>query len=155
MRRNALKTDDRRAVSVAITHALTIAITTVLVSGLLIASGGLLDSQEQRVGEDQLEEIAGDVTSHIHAFDRMSQHGNDVTASVEPNYPAQIVGSYAYRIELYEDDGSGIVEVRSSRLGQSVTVEIDTDVAILDSSETGSSPRISLCGDEITLGECP
>lgn len=150
--------DDERAVSVAITHALTVAITTVLVSGLLVASGGLLESQEQNVGEDQLNEIGGDALTYIHSFDRMNQKGTNVETSATPDYPARVVGSYQYELELRDDGSHGTLVVRSSRLGRSAEFTIQTETAIENSTVRGYDVQISLCqhGSDgtITLGGC-
>jgi hypothetical protein len=154
MRRNSYTPDDdTRAVSIAITHALTVAITTILVSGLLISSGTLLESQEERVGDQQLEEIGSDVVSYINEFDRLNETGTDVTAAVRPNYPDRIVDTYVYNIELYDD---GTLEVRSNRLGQSVSYEVDTDTNIEGGTVASGNIEINLCDNpqRITLGGC-
>lgn len=148
---------DDRAVSIAITHALTVAITTVLISGLLISSGTLLESQEQRVGDQQLSEIGSDVVSYVHEFDHQSQSGTEVRTTVSPDYPDRIVESYSYTIALRETPGgNAVVELSANRLDQSVRYEIRTDAAIRESSTTGGEVRISLCANpqEITLGGC-
>ena len=58
---------DRRAVSVTITHVLTIGITTILISGLLIGTGTLLDSQKDRATYDEKstigDRLAGEITA--------------------------------------------------------------------------------------------
>lgn len=149
-------TDDR-AVSIAITHALTIAITTVLLSGLLISSGALLESQEQRVSNQQLSEIGSDVLSYLHDFDRMSSSGEDVQSTVTPNYPDRIVDSYAYTIELRETaNGYAGIEIRTHRLDQSVQYEIALETDIQESTVRGGDVEINLCKDpqEITVGGC-
>jgi hypothetical protein len=154
MKRNSFTPDDdTRAVSIAITHALTVAITTVLVSGLLISSGTLLESQEERVGTEQLSEIGSDLVSYINEFDRLNETGTDVTATVRPNYPDRIVDTYVYNVELYDD---GTLEVRSNRLGKSVEYEIDTDTDIEGGNAASGNIEINLCENpqRITLGGC-
>jgi hypothetical protein len=142
---------DERAVSVAVTHALTVAISTVLVSGLIVGAGTLLESQQQNVGEQQLEEIGSDAVSYINTFDRLNQTGEDVNVSVEPEYPERIVGSFRYTIQLNEDS----LVVRSVRLDRSVEYPIETDVEIDQSAISGADVEINLCeGEEITLGGC-
>lgn len=147
--------EDERAVSVAVTHALTIAITTVLVSGLLIASGGLLDTQKQHIGQDQLEEIGSDATSHIDSFDRMNQKAADVETAVEPEYPHRVVESYRYEFHLHDNGDYGTLEISSDQLGVSAEFDIETATELRESSVSGNDVEISLCeGEEITLGGC-
>jgi len=142
---------DDRGVSVAITHALTIAITTVLVSVLLIASGGLLDSQQERVGEEQLSEIGNDAASHIHSFDRLNETGEGVNATVRPEYPNRLVDSYRYELALEDGD----LVVRSDQLGVATEISIENETRLVDSAVPGNEVEIRLCeGEEIRLGGC-
>jgi len=147
---------DTRGVSVAITHGLTIAITGVLLIGLLSASGTLLDTQEERISHDQLSEINGDVMSHINTVDRLAATGQNVSMTLTLDYPDRIIDSHNYRIELRTDgSGQGVLEVSVSRLDQSVTRKIDTDADIVPGRVTGSNVTVSLCDESITLGGCP
>lgn len=143
--------EDTRALSVAVTHALTVAISTILVSGLIVGAGTLLESQEQNVGEQQLNEVGSDAVSYVNAFDRLNRTGENVTVSAEPDYPERIVGSYRYTIQLNSDS----LEVRSEALDRSVEYPIETQTNVTSSSISGADVQISLCeGEEITLGGC-
>lgn len=142
---------DTRAVSVAITHALTVAISTVLVSGLIVGAGTLLESQQRNVGEQQLEEIGSDAVSYVNTFDRLNATGDNVNASVKPEYPERIVGSFRYTIQLNDDS----LVVRSVQLGRSVRYPIETETEIDESAISGADAEITLCeGEKITMGEC-
>jgi len=153
-----MKSDDR-AVSVAITHSLTIAITAVLISTLLIGAGQLLDGQENRAAEEQFSEIGSDVVSNIQAIDRLNTTGADVNATVRPEYPRRIVGS-SYRINVTDDnashpfDTSYAVEIESDVLEQPVQFPLETDSTLdPDSAAQGGEVPICLDGDdEISLG---
>lgn len=142
---------DTRAVSVAITHALTVAISTVLVSGLIVGAGTLLESQQQNVGEQQLREIGSDAASYINTFDRLNATGDNVNVTVKPEYPERIVGSFRYTIQLTNDS----VVVRSVQLGRSVEFPIETETEISPSGISGADAEFNLCeGEVIKLGEC-
>ena len=145
--------DDERAISIAVTHALTVAITAILVTGLLISSGTLLESQEEDVGQRQLSDIGSDAATYINEFDRLNRTGTDVTASVEPNYPARVVDSYSYRIALFSD---GTLVVESPGLGELAEYRIDTDTDIEGGTVPGTDPEINLCKNpqRITVGGC-
>jgi len=150
---------DNRAVSVAITHALAIGITTILLSGLFVASDTLLESQERRVGQDQLDEIGGDVASYAQSFDELNATGTGVNATVEPNYSERIVNNYAYEIRLEPDGTSGgAIVVESDRLGRESVYELDLDTRFEESRARGGEIEINLCSDGsdtyIILGGC-
>jgi len=152
-------THDDRAVSIAITHALTIAITTILVSGLLLASGPFLDAQEQRVSQDQLNEIGSSVATQISTVDRLADSGDDVETTVTVQYPTRIVDNYEYTVELREEGDRTIVEVSSEGVDRASSFQLQTNTDIDNGSSTdGPDIEISLCDDngdsEITLEGC-
>lgn len=145
--------DNNRAVSVAVTHALTVAISTVLVSGLIIGAGTLLESQEQSVSEDQLEEIGSDAASYLTTFDRMNATGDTVTMAAAPDYPDRVVGSYRYELVLSERSGPSDIEiiVRVDELDRSATIPVELQNTEI---ETGSSDSISVDGSNIEMNLC-
>ncbi|GEM_PF-2234188 len=145
-----------RAVSIALTHALTIAITTVLLSGLLVASGPFLESQEQRVADDQLDEIVNHAASQVAALDSHAEGNGDVEMSVTLNYPRTVVDQYSYTVELEEDGGDAVVTVRTAGLDRESSITLETEAGIEPSQTDGSVVELSLCQDEneITLSGC-
>ena len=145
---------DERAVSVTISHALSIAITTVLVSGLLIGAGPFVESNEQRVADTQLSEIGHSVASQVTTLDRLNATGDGVRTTVDLRYPRTIAGSYGYTVSLTDDS----VVVESPRLDRSVAVGLETDTTLEASQANAPDLRVSLCahagGPIISLGGC-
>ncbi len=94
---------DRRAVSVTITHVLTIAITTILISGLLIGTGTLLDNQKDRATYDEKSTIGDRLATEITAVDQAAQRGNG-TVTVQTEHPRRLSGGQ-YFVTLYDDAG--------------------------------------------------
>jgi hypothetical protein len=153
--------DDNRAVSIAVTHALTIAITTVLISGLLISSGELLDDQEERVSQSQFDEIGADVISLINSLDRLNGTGDDVNVSVDPSYPEEVAG-HSWKMNL---SGGGenpfntthALNITSDNFDRTIQYPLNTTNANVDVGATtsNSDPEIWLCDDgTITFGDC-
>jgi len=150
---------DDRGVSVAITHALAIAITTVLLSGLLVASGTLLEAQENRVGQNQLDGIDSDVATYVQSFDRLNDTGTGVNATVEPRYTERIVNTYSYQIRLENTTAGARVTVRSDRLGRESVYELGLDTDVVEGTADGGPVEINLCSGPsvdpyITLEGC-
>lgn len=147
-----------RAVSIAITHALTLAITAVLVSTLLIGAGQLLDRQEDNVAREQFDEIGGDVLSHINSLDRLSKTGEEVNVTVTPTYPAQVVGQ-PYQINITDDDSEYPFDtdyalvITSDLLDQPKQYPLDTDAG-LDEDSIAQSGEVTICleNNEIKMG---
>lgn len=149
---------DERAVSIAITHALTFGITAVLVSALLLSSGQYLSAQEQQVSQNQFGDIGSDVISHLNSFDRLNETGTDVTASVEPDYPNDVVG-HPYTILIAEDEGDvfpgvdHVIRIESTVLDRPVEYPLRTETSLdVGASMNSDNPKICLRDGELSLG---
>ena len=151
-----------RAASIAITHTLTIGITALLITGLLLSTGGFLERQQNRAARQQMHDITGDVTSLIHGADQLNETGGTVAATLDPSYPQTITGD-SYTLALIPDPGdptSGTLYLNLSRSDLSVAQAISTRTTLNRSFLSGEDPTISLCpgdggGDqEIRLGRC-
>lgn len=153
---------DRRAVSIAITHALTFGITAVLVGALMMSAGSYLSTQERHVTENQFTDIGSDVVSHINSFDRMAQSGENVEASIQPDYPDRVVGSsYWIMIDADPPDYLGTthaLKIESNALDDPLwyPLEVETE---LDPDAEVRSDNIRICITDdggttlITFGE--
>lgn len=148
---------DDRAVSVAVTHVLTVGITAVLISGLLLGSSSLLETQQERSAENALttigERLGGEITSLNHS----TSAGE--TASINTSHQRQVAGSQ-YSVTLLESgcsaypliDTSPCVVLESQ--GEDVTVAIPLSESIdvaHDVTVTGGPIEIVYDGNEITV----
>lgn len=90
---------DDRAVSIAVTHILTIGITTILISGLLVAGSGLLESEKQSATKTELRTIGNRMASEMTAAfqNAPEQDGSSVTIRVD--HPPRVAGN-AYTVKL-------------------------------------------------------
>lgn len=151
---------DDRAVNIAITHGLTLAITTVLISGLLIGAGNVLTSQEQQVAQAQFDEIGGDLTSQLNTLDRLNETGEDVNVTVQPNYPEHVAGQ-TWNLELIGGDDSdtydteSVVRFDSPHHQRTIEYPFSNSTQVDYGSPANShEPIVSLCEGEIGFGEC-
>jgi len=109
MRRRTHTTDrtrrirvDDRGVSVAVTHVLTIGITTILIAGLLAGATGLLDSEQQRAGDRELRSIGETLATELVTVSETAQRRDADSTSLRTNQPGQVVGD-AYGLRLEDD----------------------------------------------------
>ncbi|APW99691.1 hypothetical protein CHINAEXTREME_18785 [Halobiforma lacisalsi AJ5] len=99
-------TEHERGISVAVTHVLTIGITTILIAMLLTSGATLLESETERSAESSLETIGERLADEIENVDRMA---NEETHSVivTTEHPGTVANS-RYTVELLEgDNGNG------------------------------------------------
>ncbi|MES3518196.1 MAG: hypothetical protein PPP58_11075 [Natronomonas sp.] len=114
----------RRAAAPVVGYVLTLGITTILITGLLIAGGGFLDTEREQTVESELQAIGQQVSADIATADRLARAGSDDSA-VQRQLPEQTVGG-SYTIEIHANGGETFLELRST--APSVTVEIGLSV---------------------------
>ena len=98
---------DERGVSTALGYSLTLAITAVLISGLLIAGGTLVSDQRDRIAQEELSVTVEQLASGLNEGDRLAQSSDGGVMQVQIWLPERIAGG-AYTLELRnESDPSG------------------------------------------------
>jgi len=122
-----------RALSTALGYTLTLAITAVLVSGLLISGGSFVEDQRERVIKSELDVVGEQLTSHLNAADRLNQSAagslTDRTISIRQPFPADVAGT-PYRVILVEQPEPVLrVETSDGEIGTEVELTNTTDMA--------------------------
>ncbi|THE62836.1 hypothetical protein D8Y22_20460 [Salinadaptatus halalkaliphilus] len=93
-----------RALSTAVTHVLTMGITTILIAMLLMSTGAMLEGYSDRSADRALETVGERVAGEIERTDQLG--GDDGNATVTTEHPRTVAGS-AYTIEPLETDECG------------------------------------------------
>jgi type II secretory pathway pseudopilin PulG len=99
-------------VSTAVTHVLAIGITTILISGLLVAAAGLLTGQQDSAGREELQEIGNRIAEQIYvASERVDQTESGIdSVTITVTQPARVAG-YSYTATLVDGgECSGALE---------------------------------------------
>lgn len=142
--------DDTRGASIPVTHAMTIAITALLLSSLLLGAGSFLNRQQDTVAREQLAEIGGDLANLLNGVDRLNATGEEVSVTIEPGYPRTVAGT-PYSVDLVTASGSdteGQLILDSTAVGHPVRIPISTDTPIDDDTAArGESPTVVLESD--------
>jgi hypothetical protein len=133
---------DDRAVTPAVTHALTIGISAILITGLMVGAGGLLDNQRTYVVENGLENVGGAVTGELVRIDQFDTDGVDADVTFTTDHPER-VGGRTYNVVL--EPGSP-----QSTLSLDATGESELTVRYRFANET-SVCESAVDGGEITV----
>jgi|APHM01.1.fsa_nt_gi hypothetical protein len=134
-------TDDERAVSITLNYVLAIAISAVLVTGLLIAGGNFVGGQQESVVRNELSVVGQRLAADLERVDRMVAAGDDVDAArINRSLPTAAVGE-RYDIEL---DASAEPELVLTADGAdvSVSVTISNRTPLADSSVRSGSVAV-------------
>ncbi len=94
--------DHDRAVSVTVGYAMNLALMTILLSGLFIASGGLIESERERTASDELDVIGQRIAAELMAADRLVTASDDPTVEITLDLPDRVAGS-GYTVTVEED----------------------------------------------------
>ena len=145
-----------RAISPVFGYVLTLGISTLLVSGLLIAATGFVDTQRELTTESELQVVGQQVSADIAAADRLHRTDGATDVVIERDLPESVVGSQ-YTV-FVRSDGNGPTDtyLRLTTVRPNVTVEVgvanETNVA--DSAVGGGEIEISYDGSalEVTNG---
>ncbi|WP_440769730.1 DUF7266 family protein [Natronorubrum sp. DTA28] len=151
-----------RGMSVALTHVLTIAITTILIAMLLMAGNAMLDSQTERSTETSLETVGERLAGEIDNVDRIvdEDESESDTATITADHPRTISNSQ-YTVELLEecrDDEAPLIdgdrpclELSSHNVDVTVHVPLAVEGSLEGNSATGGPIEITNDDGEISI----
>lgn len=128
-----------RGVSTVVTWSLTLLITTILVAGLVVATGGQIEDRASSVTETELEVVGQQVAADIQIADRLARGGDTVVVRTSlPDRTA--VGGYRVAVRT---SGTAVSVVLESG-DVSVSVPVANRTAVRESSVTGGDLRVVL-----------
>lgn len=147
---------DERAVSTTVGYVLTLAIGAVLLSGVAIGIGGVLDSQTDRAVRGDLTVVGEGVAANLESADRLARaaeagridddlaaENGSVAVEVAVDLPARVAG-IPYTIAVDDD----AVTVRTSVPNASVSVPHAARVPVESTSVRGGPIRITYVADD-------
>lgn len=156
------KRESDRGLSVALTHVLTIGITTILIAMLLMAGSAMLESETERSTDTALETVGERLAGEIDNVDRIAGDSDEVTLIAA--HPSTVANS-GYTIEILDstdcqsaapllDDSNPCLELSASDVDVTVYVPVVVDEDLdTGASVSGGSIEIVYDGTEITLEE--
>lgn len=118
-----MRRPDDRAVSTTIGYALTLGVTSLLITGLLIAGGGFLQNQREVTTETELEVIGEQISADVSSADRLSASDADAV-NITRSLPDSVTGSQ-YVVSVRTSPQTHL-ELRSA--APEVTVRVDVAV---------------------------
>ncbi|GCF14780.1 hypothetical protein Harman_27150 [Haloarcula mannanilytica] len=137
MSRNSFLSD-RRGVSPAVTQALTIGITSLLVTGLLIGGSQMVDSQRERVTEEALENVGDGIARDLIRLDAFNTESLNSSVSFRATYPERIADQ-SYNVEVSPDTSRTRLYVNASGLNRYAVVRFENETNVC-SSVVSSGP---------------
>lgn len=133
---------DTRAVSPAVTQALTIGITSLLVTGLLLSGGSFLDEEQKDIARQGLIDVGSGVASDLVRLDQFQAGGEPRTLAFTSTYPDRIAGE-GYRIHLLPGPDRTTIYVNSTASDLSTQVRFENETAVCERRVSGGTVVIA------------
>lgn len=146
--------NDERAVTVTVSYVLNFAIAALLISGLLIAGGNLIESQTQQVTTDELNVIGQQLADELSSADRLTRAGEVSTLSIRTELPRRTAaGGYTIDIDIDENADRGTIVLQTTEPDITVRVpfRVTADVESDHDRVAGGPVRIEYIDDRLVV----
>lgn len=134
-----------RGISVAVNYALTLAIATVLLSGLLFSTGDLVEDRQQEVYIEELRVVGERLAAKITAADQLAQT-NPGAVHLNVTTPTA-VGGADYDIEVNASGSGSELVLTTRKPAVEVTVAFVNATAIEPTTVEGGRIHLYLAAD--------
>jgi hypothetical protein len=137
-----------RAVSTVVSYVLALAITATLISGLLLATGELVDGRQETTAQAGLEVSGERLAAAVMAADRLAATGPNA-AAVEVALPRQVAGS-TYTVTVDTAPGATIY-LESGATDTNVSVSVATRTDIAETTARGGDLEVVFSGGALEV----
>ncbi|PSQ41844.1 hypothetical protein BRD17_10145 [Halobacteriales archaeon SW_7_68_16] len=142
---------DRRGISISVTNVLATALTTLLITGLLIGAGGLLRDEKGDAARNELDVTGERIATEIVNVDRLAREDAVESVEMRPPHPERVVGS-TYLVTLTTDcPFEACLVMESADPDVTETVSFHNETPITESTVQGGPLRIVYNGSTIRL----
>lgn len=131
-----------RGVSVAVNYVIGLAVTTLLVTGLLYAAGDVVGDRRDATTRAELEVVGQQVVADLSTADRLAQTGAE-TVNVTVSGPDTVAGS-DYTVSLNASASEVVLETEDPAV--TVSVPFANRTAVATSTTNGGDVEVTLNG---------
>lgn len=117
-----------RGVSVTVNYVLGLGVATLLISGLLMATGGILEDRQESTVRSELEVVGEQVVTSLSAADRLAQLQGADSVVVTATAPQRVAGK-AYTITVNGTSQEVVLENHDGSVSVEVPFHNTTDVS--------------------------
>lgn len=141
--------DDTRSVSITVNYALNLVVATLLIGGVLTATGGMVEDQRESAIRTELSVVGERIATDLMAADRLAEVGttgvgSDPTVTVSLSLPERTGGTrYEVSIRTSPDE----IVLQSDRPEVTVRVGYHHDTPVQSATVRGGDLRIVLNTD--------
>lgn len=135
-----------RAVSVTVGYVMTLAVSTLLLSGLFVAGGSFVETERERAAQGELTVVGERIAADLGTVDRLAADTasrDDLTVDRSLTLPDRVSGS-GYRVRVTAGETEGTIALESDRTDATVEVPFRTSegVTVENATLDGGSLRV-------------
>ncbi len=138
--------DDRRAVSTAVSYTMTLGITTLLITGLLVAGGTFLETQTEETSRTELTVIGQQLAGLVSSADGLAVSTSEGSFTMRREMPRTVAGS-TYVVNITDETTPSADRYRyrltlNATAGGSDVVEVTTETPVATPAFNGGPIRV-------------
>ncbi|WP_049908531.1 MULTISPECIES: DUF7266 family protein [Halorubrum] len=131
-----------RAVSVTVGYVMTLAVATLLLSGLFVAGGSFVETQRERAAQGELTVVGERIAADLGTVDRVASSASPPRGNLTVERPLTLpdrVSGTGYRIRIEASGAAGTIALESEQAGATVEVPFRTsdDIAVRNATVDG------------------
>lgn len=139
---------DTRSVSVTVNYALNLVVATMLIGGVLTATGGMVQDRRESAARTELSVVGERVAGDLMAADRLAEAGSagpgsDPTVSISTAVPERVAGT-RYDVRVNATESNARLVLQSDTPEVTVEVGFHNDTAVQNATVRGGDLRIVL-----------
>lgn len=134
-----------RGVSVVVNYTITIAISTILMSVLLVGVGGVVDDHRDTAARSELRVIGHQLAESLQSADRLARAGGEAV-SIEFEAPRTVAGS-TYQIDINATASGSRLELFTESRATRLTVQFVNRTDVDSGTVNGGDLTIVLAAD--------
>lgn len=141
-----------RAVTTTLEYALSLAMATVVITGLLVAGGDFVEDRRDQVVRTELRVIGQQIASDVQRADRLARAGTGADRlRLNASYPDRVAG-IGYSVAVIPDAKSGVsgkqrqLELTASEGNITVEIEMHVESSLATTSFTGGDVALRFDG---------
>lgn len=128
---------DERAVSTTLGYILNLTVATLLITSLLVASGGFVDDQRRQTIRSELRVIGQQLAADLVAADELAATADTGdTIRIERQLPQEVAGR-TYTVSVVPNGGDSYLQLSATGSDVTVEVELALETSVAESSVSG------------------
>lgn len=140
---------DSRGVSTVLGYVLTVGISSLLIIGLLVATGGFVDTQRQETIRDEMEVIGQQLAGDLSAADRMATVGGK-NVTIRREIPSEVTG-VTYQVDIQSSGTTTDITLSTNNPDVQVSLTVRTRTTVDSSTVTGGPLVITYDGTDLEV----